>query len=439
MLSRETSSTTPNPSTEQGSNSNANRNRTGNQPYGYHNTFHLHAIPSLPPPHPPPTYDHATSKSFRVHKPTADVLPRYKCTLHLESQLGVKCEMTSPFMLAPPSASHWHDVYAVLHGTQLRLYRLKSPSHINILGKSKPALAGRLLKSYSMQHAEVGLATDVKKSDPVPRSTLGKLIPAAARAKVFETDPHLFEPIREHMIRLRLETEQFLLSASTAEEMLDWVESLCTAIDISMPLEDRSEPRYRSLPRRNRRQEGRSSTESRLSNLESRTALVRQQERIMREMYPHLAADDDEENPRRSESGTNNPDADDLDPEDAMIPSISVTTAINSLQSTPLSQRTARTSLSTSRDIDTKPPRRPTPQLTPAATMRYRRRCAPILLASSPRASDVIIAPQYIPHSAKKNTNDEGTPLRRVKVDMRRHRLQSWETLPPKYEVHPFA
>lgn len=436
----------------------------------------------------------------------------------MESQLGLKCELFSPYILAPPSSSKWHDIYGVLQGTQFRIYRLKVSSHTNILGHMKPAVPGKLIKAYSLQHAEVGLATDVKKSDPVPKRALGRLIPHTARAKVFETDPHLFEPIREFIIRLRVETEQFLICPRTQHQMLDWVEALSAAIDISMPLEDRSDPRYRSLPRRARRQreiEGRRSTEPRLSNLEGQTALVRQQERIFREMYPHLAAESNTGSPAETEAPSSirdqsvpdgedsilatDPDADDLDREDAMLPASTTTTPaagsdsasspqtgrtsyfmfelsemrMNQSQiqpqtvassdatstllspttttsSTPLTATTTNTSAtSTSRPTtsaaqdDAKEQRRPTPQLTAAATLRYRRRCAPVLLTTSPRASDILVAPKNALSSAKKNADDEdrgaGSAMRRVKLDFRKHRLHPFELLPPKYDAHGFS
>jgi hypothetical protein len=57
----------------------------------------------------------------------------------------------------------------------------------------------------------------------------------------------------------------------------------------------------------------------------------------------------------------------------------------------------------------------------PETLLRYRRRCAPILLYHSPRASDVIIL------------NGE-----RVRVDSRKPQYLPFTELPPRYEAHKF-
>jgi hypothetical protein len=55
---------------------------------------------------------------------------------------------------------------------------------------------------------------------------------------------------RRYVIRLRVETDQFLLSCNTIETFLDWLEALSAAINLALPLEERSLPRFRVVPRR---------------------------------------------------------------------------------------------------------------------------------------------------------------------------------------------
>ncbi|VEU19484.1 DEKNAAC100009 [Brettanomyces naardenensis] len=84
----------------------------------------------------------------------------------------------------------------------------------NLLTKSNMA------KSYSLQYGKVGLAIDYKK--------------------------------KKFTLRLRLETEQFLLQFPCAEAMVEWYSALCLGIDNALDLNRRAMPRYRTVPRRRR-------------------------------------------------------------------------------------------------------------------------------------------------------------------------------------------
>ncbi|KAF2275860.1 uncharacterized protein EI97DRAFT_353610, partial [Westerdykella ornata] len=396
--------------------------------YGYHNTFHTHA--QLPPPVPPPTYAAANSeRTLRQLNERARAeselcpLPAYTCSVGVSGELGLKQELSSPFQVA--SNREWQETFVVLQGTQLSIYRPKSPGPFS---KTKAVGAGRLIKSFSLQHGEIGVAGDFKKTRPVPKSPFAHLIPGSARQKLFATDPHLFEPVREHVLRLRLETEQFLLCAPSQEEMLDWVEKLCAAVDISPPLEDRSEPRYRSLPRRQRRQRmldgGRLENLDNLLSLESGRMIIAEQERIIRRLYPHLAGTASSGEPANEGSGSNcqavaahasaDPETDDLDPEDARFPTPRRTTSHTG-------ESEERPSSSATADLSTDPKSSPPHSHTPAQALRYRRRCAPVLLANSPRVSDVVFSGG-----------------KRMRINPRERTLINLVPLPPRYDVHNF-
>jgi PH domain len=411
--------------------------------YGYHNTFHTHATPSITEAS-PPNYDVATSQlphclpSHSSSSETDDLLPRYSCTIHCEGELAVRCELATPFLESVDRK--WHEIYAVLRGTQLSIYRLKTGGFLS--PRKKLHEIGRLVKTYSLQHAEVGIAVDHKREELVPRSAFAKLVPTAARHRLWETDPGLFEPIREWVIRLRLETEQVLMCAATQEEMLDWVEKLCVAIDISPPLEDRSEPRYRSLPRRNRRQR---QIEGLLTHLDSLREdavgrrLIEQQERLIRRLYPRLAAqggaqepgDDEQEREAEHRAHGQDPEAEDLDPAD-------VTEGTTHASSRPATSAIPASLPERSSSVTPEAPvpiplhghgtgeeegYNPKTTIRPnnqsrSAQLRYRRRCAPILLASSPRSSEVIFS--------------NG---KRTRMDINRHRLVPFDMAPPRYDV----
>ncbi|QDS70816.1 hypothetical protein FKW77_004815 [Venturia effusa] len=402
------------------------------QTFGYHNTFHTHALAPIAESA-PPSYDLATSPQRRLPSigtspslSTSEALPSYQCTLQFQGFLALRTELSTPFLESLDR--HWHSVYAVLYGTQLSIYRIKS----NRGFRSQSLLQGRLLRTYSLQHAEVGLAVDHDGQEIVPKSLFAKMMPKAAQKKLWHTDPQLFEPPREYVLRLRVEEETLLLCSDTQETMLDWIELIGAAIDISQPLEDRSEPRYRSLPRRSRRQrqieQGALDRSRPATNAELEARLIAQQQRLFRRLYPHLANDSSpngvslertitsgsevrREVQRQGESAQD--DAEDLDPADAREDGGE---GISSRPNTARRQTSSTCLRDNARyDPKTAPERA---QMSANALCRFRRRCAPILLASSPRASSVIFQ------------NGQ-----RYQIDLKNGTLVPFHLLPPRYDA----
>lgn len=78
----------------------------------------------------------------------------------------------------------------------------------------------RLVRSYSLQHARIGLASDYTK--------------------------------KPNVLRLRLENEQFLVNFSSTQDVIDWNMGLCVGRDVALDLVLRELPRYRTVPRRRR-------------------------------------------------------------------------------------------------------------------------------------------------------------------------------------------
>ena len=324
--------------------------------------------------------------------------------------LGIRQELSSPFHVA--ANREWYDAYAVLEGTQLSIHRVKTPG---LLSKNRRPTPGRFLKAYSLQHAEVGIAGDYKISALIPKSPFAHLVPASARPKLYETDPHMFEPVREHVIRIRLEAEQFLICAPSQLSMLSWIENLCAAIDISTPIEDRSEPRYRSLPRRSRRQRILNSARlgdhtSSLSSLEAGQRIIAEQEQIIRQLYPQFGA------ARGPTTSAAEPELDDFDPEDVRFPSRFV--ARGEMLRTRDREEEAEEFLSSASPNAKYRERIP---ISIAQESRYRRRCAPVLLASSPRVSDIIYS--------------EG---QRLRINLRDQTLVPFSYHAPRYDAHSF-
>ncbi|KAH9866400.1 hypothetical protein IAQ61_008405 [Plenodomus lingam] len=420
----------PSPSSRSRSSNNASSSSSSSSSspatYGYHNTYHTHA--QLPIGSPPP-YAHAIDPKVLQHLDrrtqdevvtahTTPLPPPYSCSVEMEGIVGIKQELVSPFQVS--AHREWCDAYAVLRGTQLSIYRLKNPT---LFSRNQNPTKGKLLRTYSLQHSEVGVAADLKKTPIIPKSPFAHLVPASARPKLYETDPHMFEPVREHAIRLRLELEQFLICPGNEEDMLDWIEALTAAIDISPPLEDRSEPRYRSLPRRNRRQrvlDGPSFGENleQLSDAEAGRRIIAQQEQIIRTLYPHLAASTREPGTSHSSPAGEN-ELDEFDPEDVRFPSRPAHDSPRQPSSHDQDQQPQSEDEQVAGSSD--PKNAPRIRHSHAQTLRYRRRCAPVLLASSPRVSDVIFC--------------QG---QRVRISVKESCLVEYTPHPPRYDAHPF-
>lgn len=78
-----------------------------------------------------------------------------------------------------------------------------------------------LVRSYSLQNSKIGLATDYKK--------------------------------RANVLRMKLEDEQMLLNFGNVDELITWNLLLNVGKDVALDLTDREFPKYRTVPRRRRR------------------------------------------------------------------------------------------------------------------------------------------------------------------------------------------
>ncbi|WWD15896.1 hypothetical protein CI109_100320 [Kwoniella shandongensis] len=78
-----------------------------------------------------------------------------------------------------------------------------------------------LVKQYTLQHAESGLAADYVK--------------------------------RKNVVRVRAEGEQFLLQTENAQEVVQWIEAFQAATNVALDLDERPMPKIITLPRRRRR------------------------------------------------------------------------------------------------------------------------------------------------------------------------------------------
>ncbi|RDW83447.1 hypothetical protein BP5796_04938 [Coleophoma crateriformis] len=152
-------------------------------------------------------------------------LPGYSSAISLEAVFSKKQELEGAVHKA--TDRNWSRVYVTLQGTALRFYNFTSPSVFarHQLVQKTPDLPsgtkrGVLIRSYNLQHAEVGIAADYLK--------------------------------RPYVIRVRAEADQFLLSCKRIETFVQWLPSLCAAIDLAPPLDEREIPKDHSVPRSGR-------------------------------------------------------------------------------------------------------------------------------------------------------------------------------------------
>ncbi|KAF1827833.1 uncharacterized protein K489DRAFT_301731, partial [Dissoconium aciculare CBS 342.82] len=373
----------------------------------HYNTFQTSCSPSNDVP---PTYANAVRARLPSPRPRSDrrdPLPAYTCTVDYEARMLLRVESHSP--LHDISEADWKEVILVLRGTSLVLHRAR-----------KDGSAGKALRTYTLQHAEVGLASDTQYSILVPQSRLAHFLPAAAWRKAWRTDPSLFKSVEQSLLRLRVEADQILLAHAEEETVHGLVHALAAAIDISMDLDERSIPRQCTVPRRRNRQ---SRTLEAVAGILENPAILAQQERILRELYPQLAGQASETD--RAQSGSVPATADEadsplatLDPSASRRPSVFRQTTTSTIDST-FSVETIHASPSTNFGADGK--WRPPHNRSPAQIERYIKRCMPVLPADAPRASDVLV------HAG-----------RRVKINWKTGALDDWALPPPSYRSHRF-
>lgn len=206
----------------------------------------------------------------------SDDLPSYTPAAYKIGIVARKIEWVSPFQ--PASSRSWKNVIIELNSTQVNIYRI--PSHLEsyimsfcrleeqncepkvlhkdlltsqfttpkdisffslcvqlgILAKTrgkdeaqgsaskfaKPDFQLRLLRSYSLLHAKVGLASDYSK--------------------------------KPNVLRLRLENEQLLLHFFLTRDLIEWHLGLSVGQDVAADILEREAPKYRTVPRRRRGQ-----------------------------------------------------------------------------------------------------------------------------------------------------------------------------------------
>lgn len=142
--------------------------------------FYRELMTRRPPPPRPPNYDTAvkhtalqaqTSTGSGAGALLRERLPGYSCDVHAEGVFQRKMEIEDAVKRA--EYRNWHQVYVVLHGTALNIYQVKKDRGWWSSNKDDgPSVSpdnppwckmGTLEKSYSLLHADAGIAADYRK------------------------------------------------------------------------------------------------------------------------------------------------------------------------------------------------------------------------------------------------------------------------------------
>ncbi|KAK6457933.1 uncharacterized protein RJT20DRAFT_27640 [Scheffersomyces xylosifermentans] len=200
------------------------------------------------------------------HNSKNDVLPSYSPSVYKIGIVSRKVEWLTPYEPAPSRS--WKHVIMELNSTQINFYNVPSTlenhllayrptaqsnertqkefeveelknlnsnhtsdsdlqffkmcQRLNLIGYTEGEKKNkRLSRSYSLQHCKIGLATDYKK--------------------------------RPNVLRMRIESEQVLLNFPSTKDLIDWNMAIGIGKDIALDLNERELPRYRTVPRRRRR------------------------------------------------------------------------------------------------------------------------------------------------------------------------------------------
>ncbi|KAL2753348.1 hypothetical protein ACRALDRAFT_2029208 [Sodiomyces alcalophilus JCM 7366] len=192
------------------------------------------ASPRRPPAEPPPPYksvaSHGTFSGTEPRKVPGHVLPPYSTDIDLQGVWEIKTEIEDVNKRA--ERRQWGTVLIELRGTLLKLYSVKkewaqwgwgvTKDWVTTMSPDNPPWArkGSLLRVYTLQHADAGIAADYKK--------------------------------RRNVIRLRLETDQLLIACVESATFVKWLDALFAAMAIAEPLEEREFPPDQSIPRAQR-------------------------------------------------------------------------------------------------------------------------------------------------------------------------------------------
>ncbi|KAI5481820.1 phosphotyrosyl phosphatase activator [Pseudohyphozyma bogoriensis] len=228
-----------------------------------------------PPPFNPSIFEpftttNASSSSDDPTDDSPDALPPYSNHIHLSGFMGRKMELSAPNKRA--KNRNWNLEYVLIRGTSMKIFKYDLRSHpvageevdrADRKGKGKrrdssdeegadcPHFHPGDYDGHSRDPLSVTLHSAIHhigNKQPQPNVLLREYSLQYAECGI----PDYYS--RAHVVRVRAEGEQFLLQVSCEKAVLDLVETIQAAINVSLDLEERGLPKFQTLPRRRGRQ-----------------------------------------------------------------------------------------------------------------------------------------------------------------------------------------
>ncbi|KAM0747455.1 hypothetical protein T439DRAFT_89761 [Meredithblackwellia eburnea MCA 4105] len=200
-------------------------------------------------------------------------LPGYTCAVHFEAYMPRKMEFTAPTVQAKDRA--WKRQYIVIHGTAIKVYKFDLRTHpiegeedwadasTDMAGTSGPPPLHFHVGEYGSQDDSSNakkFPTSMNDAKAIARSRLERAAATGQNQLVRHYSLQNAESglaadylKRKHAVRVRCEGEQFLLQAKSDRGVIDLIEAIQAATNVSLDLDSRLPPRFITLPRRRRR------------------------------------------------------------------------------------------------------------------------------------------------------------------------------------------
>ncbi|GAA5911209.1 uncharacterized protein JCM6883_001940 [Sporobolomyces salmoneus] len=200
-------------------------------------------------------------------------LPQYTCSIHIEGFMPRKMEFTSPGVQAKDRA--WKRQYIVLHGTSIKVYKYDLRTHpipgeedwsvvpVDIAGKDGPPPLHFHQGEYGVDNSSQGIRFPLSIEDAKAKAKSRIIQQATASSTNLLLRHYSLQNAesglaadyikRKHVVRVRAEGEQFLLQAKDDRGVIDLIEALQAATNVALDLDARPLPKFITLPRRRRR------------------------------------------------------------------------------------------------------------------------------------------------------------------------------------------
>ncbi|KAL4245487.1 hypothetical protein ABKN59_009433 [Abortiporus biennis] len=180
----------------------------------------------------------ATTSSSRITISSSTSTMSTSASSRSFNQTSSASSSFNPTNGCPPRSQSRASSVATAQGQGHHRGHTPTPSVLSSLQMDPPTIPALdekdLLRIYTLQNAESGLASDYVK--------------------------------RKNVIRLRLEGEQFLLQARDVANVIEWIEGIQSATNVALDLDERPMPKGPLFPRRRRRRQRRTEASTSQAN-----------------------------------------------------------------------------------------------------------------------------------------------------------------------------